>query len=409
MTFSLLNLATTDLVIWVRACVLDRSSSTTLRANSFLLSLCSPVLHKMICGSFNENKNGRIDLHDVDGREFEFMLNIWCGNEEVGGKGLTIRDVQQLGTVADRFQVTEVAVALEETVIRELSVEDCAEVLVWSGRIGLRQAEWAARRLAVDRFEEVVATSSFVKLDEDALGILLDDDGLVVKDEETVWEALLVWMRAEGPLRGRELLRKIRFPLMDEAYLESTVPAALPAEHADWIDELVAEALRARAARRAGAAFDSRLLGPRALVRRRGLGGRWEDYADGGERRLEGHTEGVSAVVECAGRLCSASWDGSIRVWNGATLAHEACLRAPGAAGVDTLAAWGAAWSAATPTARCACGTWRRGRASRRSRATPSSSTPSPCAARAWRAARATGPSGCGPWAPRPPGRASGP
>jgi WD40 repeat protein len=44
--------------------------------------------------------------------------------------------------------------------------------------------------------------------------------------------------------------------------------------------------------------------------------------------------------VECAGRLCSSSWDGSIRIWNAATLAHEACLRAPGAAGVDTLAAW---------------------------------------------------------------------
>ena len=294
----------------------------------------------MICGCFNENKNGCIDLHDVDGKEFEFILNIWCGNEEDGGKGLTISDMLQLGTVADRFQVTEVAVALEETVIRELSVEDCAEVLAWSGRIGLRQAEWASHQLAVDRFEEVVATASFVKIDEDALCGLLDDDGLVVKNEETVWEALLVWMRAEGPLRGRELLRKIRFPLMDEAYLASTVPAALPAEHADWIEGLVAEALRARAARQAGAAFHWRLLGPRALVRRRGLGVRWEDYADGGERRLEGHTEGVSAVVECAGRLCSASWDGSIRVWNGATLAHEACLRAPGAHGVDTLAAW---------------------------------------------------------------------
>ncbi len=144
-----------------------------------------------MCGSFNENKNGCIDLHDVDGKEFEFILNLWCGNEEVGGnlKGLTISDMLQLGTVADRFQMTEVAVALEETVIRELSVEDCAEVLVWSSRIGLRQAEWAARRLAVDRFEEVVATASFVKIDENALSCLLDDDGLVVKNEETVWHS----------------------------------------------------------------------------------------------------------------------------------------------------------------------------------------------------------------------------
>ncbi len=330
------KLTYTGFVIDIRTCIYYSSSCTTMRANSFLLSLCSPVLQKMICGSFIENKIGRIDIHDVDGRTFEIMLNLWCGNDEGGLKSLG--HLQRLGAVADRFQVIEVQAALEETMIRELSVKDCAELLVWSGRIGFKEAEGAAMRLAVNRFEEVAATASFMTIDEDVMGCLLDNDQLVVKNEEVVWEALVAWMLADdGPPRGRELLRKIRFPLMEKAYLASTVPKSLPA---DWIEGLVAEALSACTAREAGATFVSRLLGQRALIPRRGLSVRWEDYADGGERRLEGHTEGVSSVVECAGRLCSASWDGSIRVWNGATLEHERCLRADGAAGVDTLTVW---------------------------------------------------------------------
>ena len=32
--------------------------------------------------------------------------------------------------------------------------------------------------------------------------------------------------------------------------------------------------------------------------------------------RLEGHTDAVSALVVCHGRIVSGSWDGSMRVWD---------------------------------------------------------------------------------------------
>ena len=38
-----------------------------MKANSFLLSVCSPVLHKMICGSFNESGGREMEVKDVDG------------------------------------------------------------------------------------------------------------------------------------------------------------------------------------------------------------------------------------------------------------------------------------------------------------------------------------------------------
>jgi WD40 repeat protein len=101
----------------------------------------------------------------------------------------------------------------------------------------------------------------------------------------------------------------------------------LPADHADWIDGLVFEALRIKAAGHRRGLIRARLLGEKADVRRTGSGVRWERYRAGGERRLQGHIDDVNALAECEGRMCSGSRDGSIRVWGGATLEHERTLR----------------------------------------------------------------------------------
>jgi WD40 repeat protein len=128
------------------------------------------------------------------------------------------------------------------------------------------------------------------------------------------------------------LVGKIRFPLMDEEYLRSRVVGMSPADDAEWMEGVVAEALRAKAAGRAGADFEFELLGPKALDHRVGLGVKWEEYANGGERRLKGHTDIVLAVAKFEGRVCSGSEDGSIRVWHtmGEAAAHVRTLAPAG-------------------------------------------------------------------------------
>jgi hypothetical protein len=209
--------------------------------------------------------------------------------------------------------------------------------------------EAAARRLAAEHFEEFAITAGFAQIDEVALAGLLDDDGLEARSEEAVWEALLGWMQeAEGPKLRRELVRKVRFPLMGEDYLLSRVAGTLAAEDADcqWIEGVVTEALRAKTAIAEGRRFAPDQLGPRALLPRAGAGACWEELA-AGERVLAGHASAVRAVVECAGRVCSGSEDGEIRVWAAASLAHERTLRDGGAgpaawpdSTVYSLAAW---------------------------------------------------------------------
>ena len=125
------------------------------------------------------------------------------------------------------------------------------------------------------------------------------------------------------------MIGKIRFPQMEEGYLRSRVVGMAPAEDAEWMEGVVAEALRAKAAQEDGngSGFDFKILGPKALDHRVGPGLEWGKFANGGERRLKGHLLNVTAIVECQGRVCSGSMDGSIRVWSLMPVAAETLER----------------------------------------------------------------------------------
>jgi hypothetical protein len=218
--------------------------------------------------------------------------------------------------------MTEIVSTLDERVMEHLqeqisSGRDVLGLMDWCGELGLSQSEKAARKLATGRFEELAKTEDFIRIGENVLAGLLDDDDLVARSEEAVWEAVVGWRRAEddGQARGRGLVGRIRFPLMEEGYLRSRVVGMAPAGEEEWMEGVVAEALQAKAARVDGEGFEFELLGPKALDDRVGLGVEWKMYADGGEQRLKGHSEEVTAFTECEGRVCSGSLDGSILVW----------------------------------------------------------------------------------------------
>ena len=69
-----------------------------MRANCFLLSMASSVLHKMICGSFREGKTRQLSLEDVDAETFEQIVNLWCGKE---ARVEQIGDVMVMASVAE--------------------------------------------------------------------------------------------------------------------------------------------------------------------------------------------------------------------------------------------------------------------------------------------------------------------
>ncbi len=62
--------------------------------------------------------------------EFTKTLDIWCRTVD---DLEMLYEVQQLASMADLFQMTEVVSALVEAELGQLSLEACGEVLTWSG------------------------------------------------------------------------------------------------------------------------------------------------------------------------------------------------------------------------------------------------------------------------------------
>ena len=176
----------------------------------------------MLCGRFSESREKKLRLDDVDMKTFIKTLDIWCGRGD--GQELELYEVQQLAIVANRFQIIEVASLLERAVMDQLCLEACGEVLMCSGRCGMLRLEAAALKLAAERFEKFSRTTGFMRLGEEALSILLDDDRLEVRSEEAVWEAVVGWKGdTAGKVGWRGVVGKIRFPLMREEYLRNQV------------------------------------------------------------------------------------------------------------------------------------------------------------------------------------------
>ena len=286
----------------------------------------------MLCGGFVESKEKTLRLHDVTAGMFFMALDVWCG--KMAGKVMELHEVKQLGSVADRFQIMEAVSALETAAMGHLSTETCGELLTWSRGCGMQRLEAEALKMAAWRFEEFARTEGFMRMRGDALGSVLDDDRLVASNEEAVWEAVVEWKRgAAGGAEWRGVVGKVRFPLMREEYLRNRVMMGMVGgEDGEWMAGVVAEALRAQAAQREGAAFEFEALGRKALKDRVRPGVRWEEYIEGGALRLAAYDVTVSpsqrasvtAIVACDGRICSGSdWDGSIRVWSRATGEQE--------------------------------------------------------------------------------------
>ena len=313
------------------------SVTTTKRISAFLLSLVSPVLHKSVCGSFSESQTRRVELEDVDPVCFQRVLDLWCGLE--GVEVASTQQLMQTAGVAERFQVGEVGWALEEAMVGQLSVETCAEVLMGSGGLGLVRAEAAAEAMALGRFEEVAGTEGYLEVGEEALGRLVDDDRLSAGSEERVFECVLRWMAGvgcEGCMRGRGPLGKVRFPLMEAGYLAIKVEGLAPAEHREWARGAVSEAFKVKfASKEKRGMMRMEQLGARAGSSRVGMGVRWERYGGGGEGRRVALASGACSVAECGGWMCFGCKDGTMAVWDRATLTLERTL--PASEGSDEV------------------------------------------------------------------------
>ena len=159
--------------------------------------------------------NKRMDLANEDAASFLTAVKLGCGHSVTVQGGLS--GLLDVGRLADMYRIEHVHRAVEWEAEQWLAVNTCGEILARSGMAGMPRLESRCRELALERFEEVARAEGFLLLDKEQLSQLLDDDGLKATQEEAVFEAVIRWISMHETGGAKELLTKIRFPLMQSA------------------------------------------------------------------------------------------------------------------------------------------------------------------------------------------------
>ena len=299
-----------------------RTSGKAVKCSAFCLSLISPELRTMVCGSFRESTEKQILLDNVDEGALGHGMDLACGRPE-GVRVADLREMMGVGAFAHRYQMAEVVGAVEEVIVRSLTVDICGEVLRWAGEASdgglLPGADSAARKLGLDRFAELSRSQGFDGFGENVLCGLVGNDDMAA-DEDVLLGGVVRWVKGgdeEG--RGERVLRKIRYGLMEASRLGHLIlkgEEMLAGRQGAMLRELASEAMavqHAPASVREGREY--RLLCSRAFSRRRGQGVAWGEYEEGRrQHQVVRDEQDVTGLCESDGLVYGGLGSGSVAV-----------------------------------------------------------------------------------------------
>jgi hypothetical protein len=278
-----------------------------------------------LCGEIGNNEGKLLNLDEEDEVIFSKFVALGCGESVTIGRGL--EELVGLGRMADLYRMEAILSDVEEAVLNRLTMESCGLILTMTCGSGLVRLETESRNLALRKFDRFAECAGFLRVSEEALGSLLDDDGLISESEERVLKGVVRWMKGGpgGEIRGEDLLRKIRFPSMSGLFLVDEARSMLPENSA--MKSLVLESsLLKHLSSNLWVEMELNCLDAAVLVPRRGTGVNWAKCTSRGDTRLKAGQLVYSVSAHRRGFVCGGLGNGSIKVWNRATLEEERTL-----------------------------------------------------------------------------------
>ena len=298
-------------------------SGAHIKTSGFFLSMLSSVWRSKLAAKTLDGTRHRLEFEEEEADSFHKVVDLGSGLPVQVPDGL--EGLLKLGRMASRHGLWTVLTAIEDELLRLLTIETCGEILTGAIIGGLERVEADSRKLALDDFQAFAGTTGYMDLDEDILISLLEDDDLKEAKEETVFETAVRWIQGDetGP-RGDGILQKIRFPLMEGKYLLSEARDVLP--ESDRLQVLVLEALALQQVplkkwRRSRTRFlEAKARQPRSLKNIA-----WSEYATDAEQRIPASVHAFSITI-CQNLVGCGLINGQIKLWGRETLGHDRTL-----------------------------------------------------------------------------------
>jgi hypothetical protein len=215
-----------------------------------ILAAASSYFKCMFCNGMAESRQDVITLHDVDPKVFSEVLNFIYTGEIASmnifcDDGVTVKDLVKSAVFFDIGYLQNICIQVMDKYVdasnwylyRQLYAD-----MAWQGEAVFPKN---LCRFIADNFEEIYVQSEFLSLDVDSLIDIISSSRLDVQREETVFEAVMMWL-AENPATthedGEMLLEHIRFPLMSSQYVCNEVEKYSNEKDIPRLKELVNEA-----------------------------------------------------------------------------------------------------------------------------------------------------------------------
>ncbi|XP_004607816.2 kelch-like protein 38 [Sorex araneus] len=196
----------------VRVC----AGGTELPCHRNVLACSSPYFRAMFCGSFRESREARVQLQGLEPATLgQIVLYAYTGEAHI-----TARNVLALLEAASLLQYLKLFEACSAYLQGQLSPGNCLGLLRLSDTFSCETLRRKARDVALTRFPEVAATADLKELGAAELRDYLGDAALCA-EEETVFEALMAWLRHDVASRRQhmqELLLQVRLRYIHPAF-----------------------------------------------------------------------------------------------------------------------------------------------------------------------------------------------
>eukprot|EP00058_Branchiostoma_floridae_P025997 XP_002611487.1 hypothetical protein BRAFLDRAFT_63878 [Branchiostoma floridae] len=178
-----------------------------------VLSAASPYFRAMFTSGMAESRQETVVLQGLDEDMFEEILSyIYTGTVHV-----SLNKVQPLYQAADLLQLDYVRDTCSSYMAMSLASSTCVDMYNFAGAFSvdivlLRCRQWICRH-----FAKFVSSEEFCRLSVNQLTEIISHDELDVKEETTVWEAVVRWVQHSREDRLDHLdsiLHDIRFSLL---------------------------------------------------------------------------------------------------------------------------------------------------------------------------------------------------
>lgn len=172
--------------------------NTSISITSFLSSLA----HRTLFTQWSSSDSRLFDIPNVSPEMMKLIIEF----AYTGFVPVTQENVEELFIAADQFDVMGIVEACSEHLEEHLSPHNCIGIWWFTDVYYYPELKHKAFLFTLKHFEAVAANSEeFLQLSGQDLAKIIDSDQLTVKEEKTVFEAIICWIN-HAPDERREYI-----------------------------------------------------------------------------------------------------------------------------------------------------------------------------------------------------------